>query len=188
MAMLDEPTNVIDYSTVTARPTGIRWGLIAGIAGVVLFLLFSMTGIIDKSGKANWIGNLINLGLWIGICMMAIKKHRDEELGGYITLGRCVSLGMWIGFVGGIIGGLFTVIYMKFINPTMMRDAMDLAKEQMIEKGQSEEMADKAIGMMSFMTNPAMIFVFAIVGSFVVFLLCSLVVGLFMRKERPFPV
>jgi uncharacterized membrane protein (DUF106 family) len=55
----------------------------------------------------------------------------------------------------------------------------------MQEKGQSAEQAEQALEMMSFFFSPTF-FVIAIVLSSIIFgLLCGLVAGMFLKKEKP---
>ncbi len=186
MAILDQPMNMIDPANVPARPVGVRWGLIGGVGGIILNALFMITGLM-KFGESSWIATLLSLGLSVAVCYMAIKQHRDEDLGGYISLGRCITLGLWIGLIAGIIGAVYIFIYTNFVNSNAMADAMEIAKQKMLDKGQSEEMADKAMGYSKMFMNPGVFSIIAILGSLFFYLLISLIEGLIMKKDPPYP-
>lgn len=81
----------------------LRYGLIAGlIAGL------SLSGITLGIGHdlgAPWgylIGYLIML-IALSTIFMAIKKHRDADLGGVIKFWRALGLGLGISFIAGIL-------------------------------------------------------------------------------------
>ncbi len=190
MAILDEQqSGFIDPNTVSFRPTGNKWGLILGLVGAVLFLVFNLTGMMDYSGtKSNIIPNIISYGAMIAIIYQAIKIHRDEELGGYITLGRCVGLGAWMGLISGVITALFMFVFMKFVQPDFANTIMETAINNAEAKGQDPEKVKQGLEMMSWMFSPGFFAVIGLIGSVIMGVIFSLILGLIMRKEqsRPF--
>ena len=190
MAILDEQqTGLIDSNTVSLRPTGTKWGLILGLVGAVLALIFNLTGMMDYSGtKSNIIPNIISYGAMIAIIYQAIKIHRDEELGGYITLGRCVGLGAWMGMISGVITAVFMFILMKFIQPDFANQIMEGAMNNAEAKGQDPDKVKQGMEMVGWMFSPGFFAIAGFLGSILMCVIFSLILGLIMRKEqsRPF--
>ncbi|MEM1121688.1 MAG: DUF4199 domain-containing protein, partial [Bacteroidota bacterium] len=87
MAILDENTDIIDQSEVSFMPTALRYGLIGGGIITVLTLLSGVLGL-NTSTAGGIASFVLSLGIYIWIVYAAIKHHRDEELGGFITMGR----------------------------------------------------------------------------------------------------
>ena len=188
MALLDDSRGFIDPNSVSVTPTGNKWGLILGIVGVILALLFNLTGMMDYTGtKSNMIPTIIQYGAMAAIFYMAIKAHRDEDLGGFISLGRCVKLGAYMGLVGGVLTAAFTFIYFKFIQPDFMNTIMEGAMTKAEDKGQDPEAVKKGMEMMSWMFNPGAMAVMGFLGSILMGTIIGLLEGLFMKKESPRP-
>jgi hypothetical protein len=189
MAILDENNNVIDPQSVSVRPTGNKWGLIWGLVSVVLSLLFMMTNMIDYSGtKSNMLPNIVSWGASAALIYMGIKTHRDQDLGGFISIGRCVTLGSYMGLIAGVIGAIFTFIYFKFIQPDFMSTIMETAINSAEDRGQDPEQVRKGMEMVGWMFSPGTFSIFALIGSVLAGLIFGLIFGLFMKKEaaRPF--
>jgi hypothetical protein len=189
MAVLDNSNSgYIDPKTVSPRPAGMRWGAILGLISVALTLLYMMLGIIDFSGqKSNMLSNIISWAVMIGIFYFAFKQHRDEELGGFISLGRCVSLGFWISLISGFIGAVFIYVYFGFINPDFMANIMDVAVEQAESRGQDPEQVRQGMEMVGWMFSPGFFAAMGLIMSLIFGLVFSALVGLVVKKEAPRP-
>ena len=106
----------IDPKTVAMQPTAMRYGLYWGVAGVLVTLVsYLLGGEVASTGwdAYNIISSVLSLAITVGVIYYAIKYHRDQELGGYITTGRCASLGAFTGIFAGLISGLFMFIFLN---------------------------------------------------------------------------
>ena len=188
MAILDDSRGYIDPNSVSVTPTGNKWGLILGIVGVILSLLFTMTGMIDYTGvKSNAIPTTIQYAAMAAIFYMAIKAHRDEDLGGFISLGRCVKLAAYMGLIAGVITAVYTFVYFKFIQPDFMSGIMDAAMNKAEDKGQDPEQVKKGMEMMSWMFNPGAMAIMGFLGTILIAAIIGLIEGLIMKKDPPRP-
>jgi len=182
MATLDD--NYIDPADVSFWPTAIRYGGIAGVILIAFGLLMHLTGMTDYSGQGGattWIQNIVTYGVWIGGIVMAVKYHRDQELGGFVSFGRAFGLGLVTALIMGIIGALWTYIFFSFIAPEAIDMIMEAAMENMPE-GQAEATE----GMMSAMMSPGAMTIWMIVGSLVGGGIISLIVAAIMKREQPY--
>jgi hypothetical protein len=188
MATLDNPNNYTDPSTVSVVPTGNKWGLILGLVGIVLSLLFTMTGMIDYSGtKSNWLSSTISWGATIAIIYMALNAHKNDDLGGYLSIGRAAKMGAYLGLISGILVAIYTFVYFKFIQPDFMSTIMDTAISNAEDKGQDPEAVKKGMEMMSWMFNPGAMAVMGFLGSILMDTIFGLIIGLFIKKDPPRP-
>lgn len=175
-----------DPATVSPRPTGMRWGIILGCISAVLAIAEQMTGMVDYTGvKSNLLPNIITWVVVGGCCYMAVKQHRDNDLGGYISIGRSLGVTFWTGLIAGIISAVAAFIMIKFMVPDLKDKMMDAVTTQMENKGQDPEQAKKGMEMMSFMFNPAMIAVIALLGTLIYTLIFGLISGLILKKDSP---
>lgn len=185
MPTLDnDQLNIIDEKSVPFTNTAMRYGLIGGGA-LIVFSLLSFLVFIPAGGTVLMLSGFLSFGIYIAIVAMAIKFHRDEELGGYVTLGRCVGLGTLAIIIATAISTLFSFIYMNYIDPTVMERIIDASMgmfESMLDEDQLEEIKQQSIeqqsGLMGGLIQPVFFSVFT--G-----LIISAITGLIMRKNPP---
>lgn len=181
-------SNFINPNTVSPRPTGVRWGLIWGAAGVVFGLVMHLTGMTETAMGNTGLGcltGLLSLGIAVYCLDRAIVHHRDQELGGHISVGRGIQVSLWAGLVQGAIGGVFQVLLMKVIDPEFMNRMKESMMAQYAEKGMSEEQIDQAMGFASmFMSDsPVRMLVTGLIGGVVMALFVGLIMSLIRKKE-----
>ena len=186
MAALDDELGIIDPSTVPTRPTAMRYGGIAALVFIAIQLLLDTTGLIDYSaGQGMYYPSILNGIATIVILYMAIKYHRDEELGGYISFGRCVKLGALIGLFAGILIAIFAFIYHSFVRPDIIPSIMEFQREQMAEQGMSDDQIEQAMGLAATFTTPLATAISSVFNGVFWNVLFSLIVGAIMKKNAP---
>ncbi len=188
MTTLDNPSNIPTISEVPMRPTALKYGGIGGLITVVLGLIFYLTGMsdpADQGSTGNTVANILNYAVLIGAIIMAIKYHKENELGGYLTLGRSIGLGTLTGLVLGVIGAIWTVLFFTVIDPGMLETIREVAYEQAIQNGAPEDQMEQMEGMMNFFTSPTFFAVFMILGGLLIGLVTGLIAGAVMKNDPP---
>ncbi len=147
MADLDDNQNYVDPSTVSFWPTAIRYGLIGGLISAVYGLIGNMTGLTTPGGG---IGKMVLMGLvgiaiTIGVMVYAIKKHRDEDLGGHIPWVRAFLVGLVATVLMSFISTVFNYVYINFIDPSFLDTMMEGMEEMMSGLGLPEEALEKTM-------------------------------------------
>ena len=173
---MEESTN-----NVTVRSVGIRYGLILAFAGIIMFLIFMITGV-DMSGNARW----ISFPIYIVIVFLAHKYFKDNG-DGFMTFGQGVGIAFWMGLLSSIISSIFTYFYLKVIDGSMIQQIMDKQIETLQEKGMSDEQIDQAMKISApFMSAEAML-IFGIVFGIIFIVITGLIVSIFTQKRNPEP-
>ena len=186
MANFDENTDIIEQEDVAAMPLAIRYGGIAALAFIAIQLILDTVGLIDYStGKGIYYPSILLTISTLVILYFAIKEHRDEELGGFITFGRCVKLGALIGLFSGILIGIFAYIYHGFIRPDIIPSMLEFQISQWEEAGMSEEQIEQTKGMTEMFMTPVATAISSIFNGVFWNVLLSLIVGAIMKKVRP---
>lgn len=175
----------IDPQKVSIKGVVIKYSIISGLLTIIASLSFNLTGISKPGGSmgANLVPMLVNIGIFVFAYGSAFRDHRDQELGGYITLGRCMKIGIFISLITGVVAGLFTVIYMHFVDPNMIQDAMNLQMAEFEKKGMSDEEIQQAMKIGGMMQNPIVLLIFSVFGTAIFGLIGSLILGLFIKKD-----
>ncbi len=186
MSTLDETTQV-DPSTVSPRPVGVRFGLIAALVLVAVGLVFHVTGFADYTGQDStftWINNILTWGILAGAMILAMKQHRDE-LGGYMSFGRAFMVGFWVTLIVAVITAIWSYVFFSFIAPDVIDVITEAQRDAMIDQGMSDEQIEQAVGFSSWMMNPAMLSLFGAIGTLVLGIIISLIVSAIMQRKAP---
>lgn len=149
MTTLDNPIdNLPNPSEVSPQSTIIRYGLIGGMILVVLTLLNFITGFGSPSSGFGMIAvfTLLTFGTYIAVMVLAVKHHRDNELGGYITLGRAFIVALLASIIMALINTVFTYLYMTVIDPGYIETLADQSRELYENMGMDEAAIDAALG------------------------------------------
>ena len=166
-------------SPVTPTSVGVRFGLLTGLASVILSFILFVTE--TDQTPAKWLSLLILVG-----AMVAAHNFYKQQNQGFMNYGEGLVIGMVMGGVSGIISTAFTYVYMTFIEPGYMNRVMDTARAEMEKnEGVSEEQIDQALGMMQKFSSGGWLVVVGIVGAVVFGLLTALAVSAFTKHVRP---
>lgn len=187
MSTLDNP-NIIDPSTVPYAKKAFNQGLIGSLILIAVGLVFNLTGLVEP-GKNNamvWVANLVNWAIIGYFIYAATTSHRDEDLGGYISYGRAFGVGAIVVLAIAVVTIVWSYIYFAFIDPDVFDTIREASMEQMInQQGMSEEEAEEAMGVLSFMWNPGMMSIIAGLGTAVAGLIIDLIISAVVKKDNP---
>lgn len=187
MNTLDNP-NMIDPATVPYAKKGFNQGLIGGLVLIVLNLIFSVTGLVNpgETNAMTWISTLLTWGVVGYFIYAAATKHRDEDLGGYITFGRAFAVGFMAVLAMALVSAVWMYIYTAFIDTSFFDTIRQASMDQMMnQQGLSAEEAERALGMMDFMWNPGMMTIMAMVGTLFAGLIIDLIVSAVVKRDNP---
>lgn len=185
MDVLDR-TSSPDPSTVPYKHLAIRYGAIWAGASILTSLIGYLTNTdpsLPTTGAIKWVYSLIGIAVAVWAIVSAIRIDRDEQLGGFISLGRCVGIGALTGLVTGVIGAVWIFIYLNFINTGFDQQVKDAMTAQYEAQGLSEEQIEMASSMAGAFMSPALMAVYQVIGGVIFGLIIGLVAGLFMKRE-----
>jgi hypothetical protein len=159
---------------------GMKFGLYTGLASITYFLIFYMMDIVPQ-GALQVIGYLIFIaGIYFGSL-----HHRNHELDGYMSYGRAFGAGALIVIFAALITAVFNYIFFAYIDPQYMDKMINMAEEDMIRKGMSEEQINMGMEMTRKWTTPPMAAIFGFVGYVFSGVILSLLVALVTKKNKP---
>ncbi len=172
----------LDIKDVSPFPTALRYGVIGGLIGIALGLVLYLT---DMDMTMTIIVSLLSIVVYIAVVIMAIRAHRDKELGGYISFGRCLGVGMITVIVMSIIGVLWTVILNTFIDPDLAEKSVEKAVEMMENFGMSDDEIEEARERAMESSGLGQQVKNSLIFTPIVGLIISLIAGAVMKKDRP---
>jgi len=186
MTTLDHIHDAPDPSSVSPWPTAIRYGLIAGLISIIYATIGFITGITLPSAGFLMIGinTIISFGIFIGVIVFAVRKHRNEELGGFISFGRIVLIGVIITVISGLLGTFYQHIYTNYVDPSYMAKVMEETVAMMEKFNVPEENVEETIAQMEAGNTFGSILkgfgIIAIFGAII-----SSIIGAVMKRNPP---
>jgi len=166
----------------------LKWGLITGMVLVVQSLISNLLGIGQDPNASKMLGYLLTaMGLVVTFVTiyMGIKEIRDNEMNGLMNTGLALRKGLKIALIAGLVAAVFTVIYMKLIDPGMMDRIMAAQEDQFREKNMTDDQIAMAQKMMGIFKNPFLIACIVVLSTCFWAIFQSLIAGAMLKKEAP---
>jgi hypothetical protein len=160
-------------------------GIIISAALILYSLVLFLLDVVYDS-KLNYLSYIIlAIGLW-----WAITSYRNKLEGGFITYGEAFSSGFFVGLVISVITGIFTYIYVQYINQGIIDDILLKAEEDMLTNSpdMSDEQIEQALSYVEKFTSPAIMAVFSFLGNLLASTIFSLIIAIFAKREKPIEI
>ena len=159
-------------------------GFLLAMVGIVFALAPSLANTVENKGLGIAI-NMISLFITVIIYFITLKKYRDEELGGYMTFGRGFQFVFFASIIVAIVTSIFVFIQMKYIDPSMMDEAMNQQMAEMEKQGMTEEQMEMASQMTGIFKTPMAIAIISLLAQLFWGAILGLIFGAIMKKCPP---
>ncbi len=182
----------IDHSypepqNVSPMQTGVRFGIILALIGMVVQLLTHLTGGANPENADSGLGSIIgclSIIITISVIVMAIKTHRDKVLGGFISFGQGMGVMFWLALVYGIFTAITNWLYTNVVAPESQDRIKKLIEKTRarVEDGEAQEIELTVLETtLQVFNNP----MFVLVITFVVTMVIGAIVSLILTRSRP---
>jgi Protein of unknown function (DUF4199) len=172
---LDSSKSQNQVSLPSAMSVGLRYGLILGVISIVYTMVLIAAG--SNPFVQDWKA-YVHFIFIIGAIVMAHKFYKDNG-DSYLPYGTGFGIAFVTVVVSMIMGMIFSIIYVKFVDTGAMDAMYDKIRTDMEEKGQGEQ-ADMAIEW-----TRKLFWVFYVLGSLFYGAIIGLIVTIFTQKKRP---
>lgn len=166
---------VSETEVVSTRSIGIRFGLIATVVSIVLFIVPAVIGQNPFKGVWNWIG----MAAGIGLLVFAHKSFKDDG-NGYMNYGQGIGIAFWIALISTLIAVAFMYAYINFIDGNPFELFMEQQQEEMAAKGTPENIIETSTEWTRKLFWPI-----ALVMGLIFNIIIALVVTIFTQKKDP---
>jgi hypothetical protein len=167
---------------LSLKSTMLTYGVYLGIVSILLTVANYSFGSIYKP---HWAVNTLSYVFIIAFIVLGIKAYKDQN-NGFIRLGEAIKLGVGIALISGILGAIYFLIFVKFIEPDFIKNIGEFQEQFMLENypEMDEAMIEKQIEMSKKFMSPGIMAGMTIVINILFGLVISLVAGLIMKKEE----
>ena len=159
----------------------LTYGVYLGFALIVYSLLLFLLDV-EQESWLTWVSYVIMAaGLF-----WAMISIRDKELGGYVSYGKAFGIGFWTTIFATIVSGIFTYIYVIYIDPGLIEEILLNAEEAMLEgnPNMSDEQLDTTMMWTEKMTSPIWITFWASLANVFFGTILSLIIAIFAKREN----
>ncbi len=159
----------------------INYGVILAAISILLNVTMYALG---KHYDQDWKMGLFGFIIMAVVIFMGIKKAKEFN-GNILSLGQALKVGMGIALVAALIGVVYTLIFMNFIEPDFMDNMMEIQRQNMLENypNLTDEQIEMQLEMGKKFANPWVSSAFQLIGSLFFGFIISLVSGLILKKE-----
>jgi hypothetical protein len=166
---------------VTVSQIAIRYGLILGLIFIIISIIFEFLNLDMKTQQQY------NYGLYLFVLGAIILAHKafKENGDGFMTIGQGLGIGTLLSVISGVISGVFTYVYLKLIDDSMLQEIKDMQIEEMEKRGMSDADIETAMEYASAFMSAEMIVVMVILAMAFFGFIISLIVSLFTKKVNP---
>jgi hypothetical protein len=162
----------------TAR-VALKYGVITSVVIMVYTTIINLAG----QSQNKWLTTFSFVFMVVGI--VAAMKNFREENHGFLSYGEGLGVGSLASAIMGLLGATFSMLYNRFIDPTILTQALDEARANMEAKGMDDAQIDQAMAISQKFMSPGMLFAFGVIGYLFVGFLLSLLIAAFIRKDKP---
>jgi uncharacterized membrane protein YeaQ/YmgE (transglycosylase-associated protein family) len=133
-----------------------------------------------------WWQSLLNFLLMASCIVYGLKAFKTGN-GGFLSLGEALKTGLAIALIAGIVGSIFSYLFVTVIEPDFAVNMLEATRVKMIEQNpdMTEEQMTMTLGMTEKMMSPGILVAFGIIASLFFGFIISLIAGLVMKQNRP---
>ena len=169
-----------EQKTATWWSIGLKYGLITGLISAILSMVNFISGSFDKI----WLMMALGLAIYIGAIVLAHREFKKAN-GGFMTYGQGLMVGTLTVFIAGIIGGIFSFIYIEYVDPSILDQMKDMQISMMEKFGVPDDQMDEAIAKIEKDTTSFNQLKSGLLNGIFSGLILSLIVSAFTKKTRP---
>ena len=167
-----------NYNKPSTAGIALKWGAIAGLLSIVFSTVLFVTGQAN-----NKLVSSLGLLILIGGIVYAIKEFKSQS-GGYISFGEGLGLGSLASAVCGLLSAAYNVFYIKFVDDSSIKMAMQQSRLELEQKGMDDAQIDQAMAMAENLSGPGVLFLFGFFGTLLFGFIFSLIISAIMKNEH----
>ncbi|MDQ2794376.1 MAG: DUF4199 domain-containing protein [Bacteroidota bacterium] len=164
---------------VTTTSVGLRYGLLTGLVSIIisfgLFVAHQETSPLRYASFAVLIAGLV-------LAMQNFKQNNQ----GFMSFGQGVGIGAVLSAVVGVLSGIFSYVYMTFIDPEVVGRMTEKIRADMEARGgMTDEQIDQAMAMSAKFMNGPFTLIAALLGTVLVGVVLAMVISAFIKNAQP---
>ena len=169
----------MEEKTPSAGQSALYYGLMLAVLFIVVHLVLYIAG-----QNKETVGQVISLIIFIGAVIFVQLDYRNKKCGGFISYGRAVKIGFLSVLFSSVIVAIYMFIYLSFINPAEIQQALIDAQQQIYEMGMSSDEEAQALKFQEYIHTPATYAIFTPFGYAFMGIIVALITSIFIKKDE----
>ena len=167
----------------SVKKIALPYGFLLALATIVISVIVYVMGM---TYEQPWWQSAMNFVLMAAVIAYGLKAFKAGN-GGFLSLGEALKTGLAISLIAGLIGSVFTFIFIEFIEPDFTVNMLEATREKMIDQNpeMTEDQMEMALGMTEKMMSPGIMVAIGIIASLFFGFIISLITGLIMKQDKP---
>lgn len=158
----------------------INYGIILGALSVTIQVVkYAM----NRHLEQEYISSVVGFVLMVILITLGIKKIKQLN-GGFLVFGNAVKVGVGIAVVASILGIIYQLVFINFIEPDFFDKVLEIQNEKLLDKGISEEQIEESNKIAKKFMNPFLTSSISLLMAAFFGFIISAVVGAIMQKNK----
>jgi uncharacterized membrane protein YeaQ/YmgE (transglycosylase-associated protein family) len=173
----------METQTASVKKIALPYGLILALVTIVISVIVYVMGM---TYEQPWWQSLLNFIVMTACIVYGLKAFKNSNEG-FLSIGESLKTGLAIAAIAGVIGSIFTYVFVTFIEPDFVVNMLEATRIKMIDQNpeMTEEQMKMALGMTEKMMSPGILVAIGMIASLFFGFIVSLIAGLIMKQNRP---
>lgn len=168
----------MEENASTAR-VALKFGVLGAVVIMVYTTILNVFGLSFNKGLG-----FVSYLFLIPAIILALNDFRQQNKG-FIAYGEGLGLGSLLSAVLGLLVSMFGMFYTRFIDPTILTQAVDKARRDMEASGMDDAQIETNIEIAGKFMTPGFVFLGTVFMFLLIGFIFSLIISAIMRKEKP---
>ena len=166
---------------VTISQVGLKNGLILGLVFIIYGMIIQFLNLDLKTMQYLGYLNFVILIVFVVLAQKAFKEGGD----GFMSVGQGLGIGMLVTIIGSVISSIFSFIYLKFIDDSMIQKTLDYTVEEMEKRGLDDATIEQSMSFTEKIMTPEILPIITVIQMAFIGFILVLIVSLFTKKTNP---
>jgi hypothetical protein len=162
----------------TAR-VALKYGALVSVVIMIYTTIINVAGL-----SQNKVLSSLQFIFMIVALVVAMKEFREQNKG-FMSYGEGLGLGTLLSAVMGFLVSMFNTFYNKFIDSSIMTQALDKVRMDMEQRGMDDAQIDQSLEYAQKFMSPGILFITGVLMSILTGFIISLVVAAILRRDKP---
>jgi len=163
---------------VTVKKVGIKYGIYLALVSIIYSLILQIAGLIANQALGY-------VGLIFTIVAFVMAHNEFKKANEFMSYKQGLGISMIVVLVSSVLSSIFTYIYVKFVDDSLIELSRAKAEEQLMGRGLSDAQIEQQLEIQAKFTTPEMILVMGIFMGVLFGFIIALIVTAITKKPNP---
>ncbi len=147
----------------------------------LLFIAITILTFLLDIDKEKWVGYLT----WVIMLTAAVYSIYDvrKKQNGHIKFSEGFKVAFFTLFLASVISSVYFFIHVEIINPDFMNSLVEIQRDEMLKRGMSEEVVEKALEASAPFSSPYVFIPIGLLSNAAISAIISAIIAAVMKKD-----